>query len=734
MTSYGANASFNLGGLTADTEYEVEAAVDPAFPFQDTVYSVFNTAVVRVSNIKFEDVADTRATVVARLDDPQGQTTVHLRYRIFGTWFWVGPQYRPTSSHTVRLFLEGLEPDTEYEVEASTSQDFLGGNAAYVTFATEPAPKVSGVQVEVATNTGATVTALIDNPQGSMKAYLRLRVEGTGTWGKPKSRTTSTARVSFSVSDLIPETMYEVEASLDRDFPTDTTVQAFLMTQPNPKLSKVAVEDVSDKDGAVTVTLIGPQPKTTVFLRYRARGAPVWTGPETRTTSLDTARFALSDLTPATEYEVEASLFLDFRALVSSTFATAPKRPVPYSITGGPITQTTATIVVHIDNLQDSVTVHLRIRVWGSNSWRNPESLITSESTAPFDLTRLTGGTTYEIETSTKLGFPSSDTVSAIFTTAPASWVSGATVGSISGTGATVTLTIANSDGSTRTIYLRYREASDNDWFVTETETRTERVEAEIFDLTPATDYLVEASLAPDFPRETTRSMAFRTLAPEPSEQPTPAVYPYALEFAMIQNDENPGEITLNIWNALASSDMEFLLVEDIPWLTVDPKTGTSTDPQDIVKLVVEVEAVGLKAGDHTGVIKVSGNAENLPLSIPVTLTVTKPAPEPAPTPSPTPIPTATPTPTTGTPVAPTPSYTVLPTSTPNPTTTIAPFPSVAPSPPLALPAEATPNQTPPSKIDSGHRSNLIVILAIAISTTVLISSAFLFALLRARS
>ena len=91
----------------------------------------------------------------------------------------------------------------------------------------------------------------------------------------------------------------------------------------------------------------------------------------------------------------------------------------------------------------------------------NPETHTTSASTAPFDLTRLTGGTTYEVEVSLESAFPPVDTVSAIFTTTPATRVSGVNVESVTQTEATVTVSIFHPEEISRMVYMRYRELPD---------------------------------------------------------------------------------------------------------------------------------------------------------------------------------------------------------------------------------------------------------------------------------
>ncbi len=515
-------APFELGGLTTATNYKIEASLDPDFPVQDSAYDIFTTAAVRVSRLRLEDITDTEATAIADIEDPQGRTTVYLRYRALGTGAWSEPQSRITNSKTVRLFLADLLPDTQYEVEASSEESFPDDNLAFEIFVTEPAPRASKANVEGITDVSATVVVDIDSPQAQMKVYLRFRVEGTGTWSTPRSRTTSIPSARFSVADLKSDTGYEVETSLDNDFPADSTVSVVFSTQPNPKVSDVTVEDITEKSGTAIVKIDGPQPRTTVYMRHRALGDSAWSVPQTRRTSLDTARFALSGLMPDTEYEVEVSLNHDFEELVSETFLTAAKRPKPSSVTGGPITQTTASIIVHIDDPQGSLTIHLRIRIWGSNTWKNPETHTTSTSTAPFDLTSLTGGTTYEVEVSIEPAFPPADTVSAIFTTTPATKVSGVNVGSVAAIEATVTVTIALAEGNIRTVYMRYRGLPEGDWSASQTETDASTMDALLPGLIPDMEYEVQASLYETFPTTDTQVQRFNTLSAQPMEMPTP--------------------------------------------------------------------------------------------------------------------------------------------------------------------------------------------------------------------
>ena len=210
-TTATSTAQFELGGLTTATNYEIEASLDPDFPVQDSAYDIFTTAAVRVSGLRLEDITDTEATAIAEIEDPQGRTTVFVRYIALGTGAWsepAKPDYQ--LQHGASFPDADLLPDTQYEVEASSEESFPGDNSALETFVTEPAPGVSEANVEGITNVSATIAVDIDSPQAQMKVYLRFRVEGAGTWSTTRTRTTSIPSARFSLTDLKSDTGYEV--------------------------------------------------------------------------------------------------------------------------------------------------------------------------------------------------------------------------------------------------------------------------------------------------------------------------------------------------------------------------------------------------------------------------------------------------------------------------------------------------------------------------------------------
>ena len=515
-------ASFTLSGLMPDREYEIEASTDRYFPAAHTVYGTFSTSPApRISLVSVGNITDTKATVTANISRPQPRMTVYLRYRTQGTATWNAPEARITSSSPLRLTLMDLMPVTQYEVEASLDSDFSDSMSKTFTTAAK-GPTVSGFGGGPMTPTVAKVIVNITDAQGGMMVYLRHRIWGSVTWNNPETRTTFTTSASFDLKQLTPGTTYEIEASLDRGFPAASTIYGTFSTSPAHRISLLSVGSITDTKVTVTANISRPQPRMTVYLRYRAQGAATWNGPEARTTSSSPLRLTLMDLMPATQYEVEASLDNDFSDFMSKTFTTAEKGPTVSQFGGGPISPTMAKVIVNITDAQGGMAVYLRYRVWGSGTWNSPETRTTSTTAASFELTQLTPDTTYQIEASLDRGFPAVDTVSAIFTTAPAPMVSVVSIESVTQTEAIVTVSIAHPEEISRIVYVRYRELPEGDWSASQTETDALSVETVLSGLTPGMGYEVQASFYESFPATDTQEQRFNTLPAETMELPTP--------------------------------------------------------------------------------------------------------------------------------------------------------------------------------------------------------------------
>ena len=102
----------------------------------------------------------------------------------------------------------------------------------------------------------------------------------------------------------------------------------------------------------------------------------VWIAIQPETTTTDVADFTLSGLTPDTEYEVEVSLDNGFSLSKSTTFTTeamTSRPPSPVVRVSGlfaeDITPSSVTVVALIAGPENQVTVNLRYRIQGTNTW-----------------------------------------------------------------------------------------------------------------------------------------------------------------------------------------------------------------------------------------------------------------------------------------------------------------------------------------------------------------------------
>ncbi len=520
-TTVGDFADFALSGLMPDTLYEVEVSLDSGFSIPHLTTFATDDATTRISSLATEDTTRTTASVTLNLANFGGRTIVYMHYRAQGMPTWGTPESRTTYSSTTDFNLMKLTPDTLYEVEVSLDDKFPAGETLYATFITGLPANVSGVRVDSRTHTGAIVTVGADDALERTPVYLRYRSYEHSTWVGPETRTASSGSASFTLNDLTPDTEYEIEASTDRYFSWGRTVLETFTTSPAPRISRVSVGAITDIKATVTANISRPQPGMTGYLRYRVQGEATWVGPEVRTTSSSPWRITLMDLMPSTLYEVEASLDIGFSDSMSTTFTTAEKGPTVSGLGGGPVTQTAADVIVNLTKPQGGVIVYLRYRVWGSRTWTNPETRTTSTAAASFDLTQLTPGTTYEIEASLDRRFPAVDTVSAILTTAPTPRVSVVVVESVTHTEATVTVSIAHPEESTRMVYMRYRELPEGGWNASQAETDASTIDALLPGLIPDMEYEIQASLHDTFPTTDTQVQRFTTPAAQPVEMTT---------------------------------------------------------------------------------------------------------------------------------------------------------------------------------------------------------------------
>ena len=226
-TTKSAGTTIPLTGLTAGTTYEVQVWLNTSSPPSDAQIYEFTTLdeVVpdpSISNLEFENIGQTSATAMVKIADAGAEMKeVYLKHGMDGTEEWIQlPSPTITYLDNVSIDLNGLREGTNYDVAVALADDF--NSMVLGSFTTLSAPRLSGISINDITMTSAVATVTIANAGTAQKTlFLRHREIGETEWGTPQTKITADASAAFSLMGLDPQTKYEVEAALNRDFTDD---------------------------------------------------------------------------------------------------------------------------------------------------------------------------------------------------------------------------------------------------------------------------------------------------------------------------------------------------------------------------------------------------------------------------------------------------------------------------------------------------------------------------------
>ena len=536
-TTKSSGKTIALTGLTAGTTYEVQVWLNSGTPPPGTQIYEFTTLdevvlAPAIASLQCENIGQTYATVMVVIANAgTGMKEVFLKHSIQGEDEWTMLPF-PTITYDddTSIPLTGLTEGTTYEVVVALSEDFSGMFIEACT--TLVGPSLSGVSISGITQTSAVATVNIADAGTAQKTVsLRHRRFGETEWYTARAKTTTAESAAFDLTGLSPQTKYEVEAALSNDF-TDSATATFTTLSPDPSLSNVIVRDIKQTTVTAAIEIADPGDTThTVYLHYRTTPQGEWS--ETQTANSNTvtiekeesngeistivvgrAGVSISGLTTDTEYEVHVSLDSEFGDTVSAPFTTL-RYPSISDVDVTDITKTTATSKIDIADPDGSrQTVHLRYRTTTpQGDWSGALTTTSTTAEASVNLTGLITDTEYEVEVSLTSGFTVSET-DTFRTLPPDPVVSKVSVNSIRQTTATAAIDIANTNGSTQTVSLRYRTTTPRgNWSGIKTATSTtDNASIDLSGLTPGTEYDVQASLDSSFPATRTKSATFTTL------------------------------------------------------------------------------------------------------------------------------------------------------------------------------------------------------------------------------
>lgn len=95
---------------------------------------------------------------------------------------------------------------------------------------------------------------------------------------------------------------------------------------------------------------------------------------------------------------------------------------------------------------------------------------------------------------------------------------------------------------------------------------------------------------------------------------------PSTFTFTSVTGGSNPVSQTLNIFNNVPGSVLNWAVDDNASWLSIGPVFGTSTGENDPVTLTLDI--TDLTAGTYTATVRITGNATNSPRFVTVTLIV----------------------------------------------------------------------------------------------------------------
>ena len=422
--TYDDDTSIPLTGLTEGTTYEVAVALSN--DFSGMVIEQCTTLLLDpvVSGISVDRRKQTSVWANVSIANANGEDqTVHLRYRTTtpqGEWGDIAKT--TTSTDSASKEIAGLTADTEYEVQASLDGTFPDELTKNATFTTLRFPSISNLEVEDETKNSATAVITIADPDGSSQTiHLRYRtITPQGVWSGILETTSTTSEASIALTGLAPDTEYEAEVSLTSDFAVAVS-DVFRTLPPDPVVSKVSVNSIRQTTATAEIDIANANGSThTVSLRYRTttpRGD--WSGIKTATSDTDSASIDLSELTPGTEYDVQASLENSFPSSRTKhdTFTTL-RWPSIASFEEENVGRNGATVNATIaDSHGVAQTVYVRHRATGYIAWRPTQQVNAVDDIASLRLRGLSSGTEYIAEASLDESFPSDETKSVTFTT-----------------------------------------------------------------------------------------------------------------------------------------------------------------------------------------------------------------------------------------------------------------------------------------------------------------------------
>ena len=220
-----------MTGLTAGKDYEIEAATEPGFRFRHI--RTFTTLPPTTSGVHVHEKSQRQVGVSVSTKARRDSVTVYTRYRSGSDpWTNRNPSEAPPG-HVLDFQLDGLMPGKEYELQASVENDFPGTNTKSFMFSTlGDTPTNESLNENGVTKDSAKAMVKVHSPDGTEHmVHLRCRELGESGWTPMTPEMTNDLEVTFDLTNLKEDTLYEMQAALDAGFGTETVLSRVFATR-----------------------------------------------------------------------------------------------------------------------------------------------------------------------------------------------------------------------------------------------------------------------------------------------------------------------------------------------------------------------------------------------------------------------------------------------------------------------------------------------------------------------
>ena len=456
----GDSIDFTLTGLEANMEYEAQASLESSFPEDASPSSVFTTTSTVPGAPVNVNASPMRSSPVVSWDAPEDDggspITDYVVQWKSGEEEFDAEREEHVDGETFTFTITELDNDVEYTVHVIAMNANGPGSPSYTATGTPSDTSlgmIDSVMVESVGPTTAEVSVVVlgadeDHPVTVYMCYrakpmtsddgnqsggatsagqttsVVLQEEG---WSEIQLVETSTGVAEFTLTDLVEDTVYEIQVSLDETFADETVTEDAEFV---PARVPAAPTDVILTPGDCEISVSWSPPADdggsdiTEYIVQWKSGDQEFDSTRQAQADVQNLMHTIDELSNGVEYDVQViAINVIGEGTPSSVESATPTQAVVTTVAQVRIlnvSRSGATAEVTLLNRDENAatTVYLRYRAAaGQQAWSTTPSANALADTVEFTLSGLEASTEYEFQASLDDMFPVGARISVIFTT-----------------------------------------------------------------------------------------------------------------------------------------------------------------------------------------------------------------------------------------------------------------------------------------------------------------------------